>query len=140
MSYYQGVWNRRDFRLLPYLFADNCKVHHTGKYPCSSVIYTPADIRRNIEKWVKIFPDLHMSVLKLITEKEYGSAYCSLKGSHLGKWMDVEPTGKTIDLEIFNMYKIEGGKISEQWAVNDAFDLLVKGKIVGTHHKVPEFI
>ena len=129
-SYYQRVWNRRDLRLLPYLFADACVVHHVNKYPNESVVYSPVEIKRNIEKWIHIFPDLTVDIINLITDNQYASAYCRLKGRHLGQWMGVEPTGKLIDIGIFKMYKIEGGKICEQWTITDPYNLLVQIKVM----------
>jgi predicted ester cyclase len=123
-SYYNNVWNRRDYRLLGYLFADHCVVNYINKLESTSVRQTPYDIRKSIVMWVTIFPDLRVTIKNIISNKEYVSAHCQFTGRHTGKWMDIEPTDKSINIEIFTVFKVEGGKICEQWVQVDVDDVL----------------
>jgi len=133
ISYYHNVWNRRDFRLLNYLFADTCKVNYLNKLQSNSVIHTPCDVRKDIVSWVSAFPDIQVKIKNIISNKEYVSAHCELIGRHTGNWMDVQPTGKIINIEIFTVFKVEGGKICEQWNQIDVSDVL--DQIVNTNRR-----
>lgn len=124
ISYYNNVWNRRDYRLVNYLFADNCTVNYINKLESISVVQTPLDIRKNITTWVAAFPDIRVNVKNIISNKEYISAHCQLTGRHTGKWMDIQPTNKAINLEVFTVFKVEGGKICEQWSQVEVDDVL----------------
>lgn len=115
ISYYSNVWNRRDYRMINYLFADQCTVNYISRLQSTSVVQTPLDIRRNIANWVSIFPDIMVSVKNIISNKDYVSAHCQLTGRHTGKWMDIPPTDRLINIEIFTVFKVEGGKICEEW-------------------------
>ncbi|MDB5191645.1 MAG: hypothetical protein JWQ96_1208 [Segetibacter sp.] len=101
---------------------------------------TPKDIRRKIEDWIAIVPDIKVNIITIISDKNFVLAYCSLTGIHRGNWMDIPPTGKPINIPMFNMYKIEGGKICEQWNVTNLFDVTAQMKIADMKCTIPEII
>ena len=125
-SYYQQVWNKRDFRLLPYLFADRCKVNYMNNGSVNSIICSPDDIKENIEKWIRIFPDIKLNIITLIGDNQYVSAYYKVQGTHLGEWKNIQPAKKFVEIEIMSMYKIERGKICEEWINTDVVDEVLK--------------
>ena len=46
------------------------------------------------------------------------------RGVHQGELMGVAPTGKPIAVEAISVFRIDGGKIAEEWTVWDALGLL----------------
>lgn len=63
---------------------------------------------------------MRINIINLICAKEYATAHFTLQGMHSGTWRNTQPTGKYIDIEMLDMFRIEGGKICEQWM---AFDI-----------------
>jgi len=45
-------------------------------------------------------------------------------GTHRAELMGVPPTGKHIEVEAISVFRIDGGKIAEEWTVWDALGLL----------------
>ena len=81
--------------------------------------------------FLKAFPD------RLTEEKEESGAmfaegnYCGLfvwksfYGTHTGAdWLGLEPTGKHIVMRCFDLYRLEGGQIVENWVYMDIIDIL----------------
>ena len=122
--YFYQVWNKREFRLLPFLFADRCKVNYINKCEGSSIIWRPDDIKQNIENCHQVVPDLKISIVNLICDKQYVTAHFTLQGMHSGEWRDAQPNGKYNSIEMVEMFRIEGGKICEQWMVSDMNEIL----------------
>jgi steroid delta-isomerase-like uncharacterized protein len=135
-SYYNNVWNKRDYRLLPYIFADNSKVNYFNNFQDKCTIQTPEDIRKTIKTCVAVFPDIKVNIKNLICDEQYVAAYCQLTGKHTGEWMNFAPSGKLIDLDIFDIYKVEGGKIAEQWTQANVFEVLEQ---LLTSPKTPQY-
>jgi predicted ester cyclase len=122
--YYYKVWNKKEFRLLPFLFADRCKVNYINK-PCgSSIIWRVGDIKENIEDWHHAIPDIKVSIINLICDKQYVTAHYALQGTCSKEYRNNGPAGKCFTVEILEMFKIEGGKISEHWVAADRNEIL----------------
>jgi hypothetical protein len=122
--YYYQVWNKREFRLLPFLFADRCKVNYINTRGGSSIIWRPGDIRQNIENWHQVIPDIKLSIINLICDKQYVTAHFTIQGMHSGELRDTQRNGKYISFEMVEMFRIGGGKIYEQWMVSDVNEIL----------------
>ncbi len=122
--YYYQVWNKREFRLLPFLFADRCKVNYINTFGRSSIIWRPDDIRQNIQNWHQVVSDIKINIINLICDKQFVTAHFTLQGMHTGESRDAKRNGKYISIEMVEMFKIEGGKISEQWMVSDMNEIL----------------
>jgi predicted ester cyclase len=43
---------------------------------------------------------------------------------HTGRFMDIEPSGKTIEIDGFALYRLEDGRVAEFWGISDAFGLM----------------
>ena len=111
--YYQNVWNKRDFRLLDHLVADNCRVNYiNGPLQCT-MVKSVCDIRKYIEHWTRIYPDLRVEILKLVCDKEYVSAYYRFEGTDRNL-RHIYPAEQMINKENLTIFKISGGKICEQ--------------------------
>jgi predicted ester cyclase len=41
-------------------------------------------------------------------------------GTHRGELMGIDPTGKPISVEAISVFRVENGKIAEEWTVWDA--------------------
>jgi steroid delta-isomerase-like uncharacterized protein len=46
------------------------------------------------------------------------------QGTHRAELMGVEPSGRPIDVEAISVFRIDDGKIAEEWTVWDALGLL----------------
>jgi predicted ester cyclase len=66
-------------------------------------------------------PDLHLTIEDLIGEDDKVVARIVVTGSHLGDYMGLEPTGKSIAYDEIFIFRFAGGRVAETWGVVDVF-------------------
>lgn len=83
--------------------------------------HSPAAARSNREavgilKLVEsMFSDLQIEVLALIEENDIVASRIKYKGIHTGSCMGIEPTGKRIEFEALENFRLKDGIITESW-------------------------
>jgi steroid delta-isomerase-like uncharacterized protein len=70
------------------------------------------------------FPDLSFTVDHLMAEGDMVSAHLTARGTHRGELMGIPPTGREVTVAVMELYRVEDGKIAEQWVVMDALGML----------------
>lgn len=70
------------------------------------------------------FPDLRIEIEDLIAEGDRVAARLSLRGTHLGPFRGIAPTGRQVHFTAIRVYQITDGKIVGSWANQDALGLL----------------
>jgi predicted ester cyclase len=72
--------------------------------------------------FLEAFPD-KMTVDELVIgEGEYAAAMGSVTATHAGEFMGAEGSGKTINLKYMDFWKVQDGKIVENWVLLDVVD------------------
>jgi len=81
---------------------------------------------------VAAFPDVHASVQDLIADGDKVIERTQTSATHTGEFNGIPPTGKQVGWTEIHIYRLEGGKIAEQWSEIDLLGLLVQlGAIPG---------
>lgn len=70
------------------------------------------------------FPDIKYDLAVLVAEGDIVVAHWKAKGTHKGMFRGVEPTGKEITYQGFDVYRVVNGKLVERWGLNDDLGLL----------------
>jgi predicted ester cyclase len=70
---------------------------------------------------LRAFPDLHLTVEDLIGEGDKVVARIVVTGTHLGEYMGLEPTGKSIAYDEIFIFRFANGRVVETWGVVDVF-------------------
>ena len=70
------------------------------------------------------FPDLHLEIHDTIAEEDRVVVRVSLRGTQLGDFRGVEPTGKRILTTGINSYRIADNRIVEEWWQPDLFGVM----------------
>jgi steroid delta-isomerase-like uncharacterized protein len=65
------------------------------------------------------FPDMRVTVEKVIAEGDTVAARVTMRGTHRGEFQGIPPTGKRVEVRAIDMFRIEGGKIVEHWGHGD---------------------
>lgn len=86
----------------------------------------PDVLRQHLEAIRKTFPDFSMKIEEIITEGNKVVTRVTGRGTHLGEWMGIIPTGKEIYLKGINIDTIEDGKIVEHRGEADTLGMLVQ--------------
>jgi predicted ester cyclase len=64
------------------------------------------------------FPDLVVNILDQVAEEDKVVTRKSINGTHLGKLLDIAPTGKVIKIDVIDIVRLKDGKYFEHWGIN----------------------
>jgi predicted ester cyclase len=70
---------------------------------------------------LRAFPDLHLTVEDLIGEEDKVVARIVVTGTHLGEYMGMEPTGKSIAYDEIFIFRFANDRVVETWGVVDVY-------------------
>ena len=72
------------------------------------------------------FPDVHASVEDLLADGDMVIERTQTSATHTGEFNGIPPTGKQVGWTEIHIYRLENGKIAEQWSEIDLLGLLVQ--------------
>src|SRR5579872_550699 len=61
------------------------------------------------------FPDIHVSIEDMIAEADKIAVRTVWRGTHLGIYEGITPTGKHVTRTMIQLFSIENGKIAQEW-------------------------
>ncbi|QND15289.1 ester cyclase [Rhizobium leguminosarum bv. trifolii] len=78
------------------------------------------------------FPDIQWTLEEIIAEDDKIAARFTMRGTHQGPFLGVEPTGKSITVQAMNFYRLADGKFIEERGQPDLLSLLQQiGAVAG---------
>jgi predicted ester cyclase len=75
----------------------------------------PSGVRAYFTEVRTGFPDLHVSIDLLLTEGELVALRTTWRGTHLGMYEGIAPTGRTTARNMLQIFRLQDGKIVEEW-------------------------
>jgi len=118
--YFSEVWGEANVSALSDFLSPSYKRH-------VSAIHPPIDLAGQIERleaFRAAFPDIALSVEDVIAEGDQVAFRSTMRGTHLGEFAGIAPTGRRVTVQLVDVIRIEDGAIVEQWGGPDLFDLL----------------
>lgn len=76
------------------------------------------------------FPDMSSAIEQQTVEGTWVTTRGTLRGTHLGAFMGVAPTGRAIEIMHISLDQVEGGKVVEHFGVSDWLRALITFEIV----------
>lgn len=76
-------------------------------------------------------PDLQAIIHDQVADEDRVVTRKTLRGTHLGPWMGVPPTGKVIDIEVIDILRVKDGKITDHWNQVDRLGLMQQMGVLG---------
>jgi steroid delta-isomerase-like uncharacterized protein len=70
------------------------------------------------------FPDVQWTLEQTVTEGDTVAARFTMRGTHRGAFFGVPPTGRPIQIQAMNFYRLAGGKIAEERGQPDLLGLM----------------
>jgi steroid delta-isomerase-like uncharacterized protein len=114
------AWNNQDLAAARDLLTPGYR-RHDPSLPDVDGPDGSADFIRSV---VTGFPDVHLHVEQLIAQDGLVAARLTVRGTHQGPFMGVPATGRAVTVDVMDVYRLEGGKIAEEWAVMNTMGLL----------------
>jgi predicted ester cyclase len=70
------------------------------------------------------FPDLRITVDKVVSDGDCVVGYGLISGTNTGSFFGMPPSGKTAEFSYIDIYRINAGRISEAWHLEDIAGLM----------------
>ncbi len=116
----EEIWNRGNFETLEQMFAGDFVQH---LLPFDSHTVGLDEFRRNSIAHREAFPDWAEVVNLIVAEEEFVALEYTSTGTNTGNFLNKPPTAKAIRISEMTIFRIEKGKIAEQWLLPDILSL-----------------
>lgn len=77
-----------------------------------------------IRSFAAAFPDLRITVHEIIALPGRAAVRAELAGTHKGEWFGIAPTNRSFRLPIHEFHRIENGRLTHTWHLEDWFGWL----------------
>jgi steroid delta-isomerase-like uncharacterized protein len=82
--------------------------------------------RKHAEILFSAFPDLQVKIEDIFAAGDKVAVRLRISGTHAGEFLGVQPTGKKVEYESTEIYRIDDGKIAEEWICSDMLTLMAQ--------------
>lgn len=117
------IWNSGEVEAIPEVYSINFIVHWPKGF-AENESHGFDGVRKAIERIRAAFPDWHEEVVDMIAEDNKVVTRYISTGTHLGDYAGIKGTGRKVELDEISIYRIEGGKVVEQWCLSDDLSTL----------------
>jgi predicted ester cyclase len=117
---FETTWSKGDFENLDEVWDENTSFHFRNN---TSVVNVEG-LKGIIGYWRSAFPDLKFTVHDLVEENNRVAIRVSFTGTHLGKYGEIEPTGRRVNVSEMMFLRFENGKVVEAWEDYDEQGML----------------
>lgn len=119
-SYISEVWGAGDLSALSDFLSPSFKRHVSPLQP-------PVDFAGQVERlegFRTAFPDITVTVEDVIADGDRVAFRSTMRGTHLGEFLGISPTGREVTVGLVDIIRIEDGAFVEQWGGPDLFDMV----------------
>ncbi len=106
---------------------DNVQDYVTRNWVNHDPALTPLQGYEGAKELVRIltggFPDMKLKIEDVIAEGDRVAVRFSLSGTHKGSFQGASPTGKKVSASACGIFRIQDGRLAENWVVFDAMSL-----------------
>jgi steroid delta-isomerase-like uncharacterized protein len=117
----EEVFNKKNLAAIDELIAPNHIDHSAGAAGSPA---GPEGSRQLIGMMLTAFPDMHVTVEDMIAEGDKVVVRFTERGTQQGAFGSIPPTGKHVEVSTIDIVRIEGGKIAEEWGIDDMLGML----------------
>jgi predicted ester cyclase len=75
--------------------------------------------KRRIIAWRTAFPDFSTSIEQIVAEGDWVTFRLIHRGTHLGEYFGVAPTGRRVEFTSMVFNRVENGVVVENWGLHD---------------------
>jgi predicted ester cyclase len=99
------------------------RIINAGDLDAADELYVPgvaADMKAWVAPFRASFPDVEMTTVALIAEGNTVVGHFRCSGTHVGRWLGREPTGRRFqDVDEVYWFTIVAGRIAAWWGLED---------------------
>ena len=117
--YLREVWDKRNPEAEALFAAPNYRRYLTPGEP-------PIDLAGQIERekaFFVAFPDGSVEAHEIVADEQFVVMRATGRGTNLGEWSGFAPTGRTIEVTIVVLKRVENCRFIEQWGGPDRLEM-----------------
>ena len=115
------VINQTNYHIINQYISPNCIIHINSK----EKIIGQTHFLNHIKAVRNTYPDLYISIEDQIYENSLVVTRVTLNGTHKGKWLNITPTHKKLNIMAVNINRIEDNIIVEHWGIANSLEALI---------------
>ncbi len=119
--YFAEAWSQGDLAVLDEIVSPTY-INHNPAVP--GLPPGPEGLKPIVAAFRQAFPDLQYTVEQLIAEGDLVVTRWTLRGTHLGEFMGIPATAKSINVTGMQVERIINQKITEHWRQSDDLGLM----------------
>lgn len=119
--YIEEVWNKGNVDVADEVLADpyHAKLLIQNAVQGKEGEETPEVIKKACKSWRTSFPDGHMTIDEMVVEGDRVMVRFTFRGTHLGEFVGLAPTGNQVTQAGINIHRVVDGKIVEYADLTD---------------------
>ena len=90
-------------------------IHHAREHD-----HSYENVKNIVREFMKAFPDLNFQIEDIVAEGDRVVTRMTAHATHMGDYMGLSRTGKTINCTVLGIARLANGKIAEHWGVTDS--------------------
>lgn len=114
------VWNKSNLDVVDKLFTPDFVLHFL---PDGSEMRGLANLRAHVRELREGFPDWSEEITRIVAERDLVVIQYVSTGTNQGEWLGSSPTGRRIQINEVSIFRMEDGRIAEQWLLPDVFSM-----------------
>ena len=84
----------------------------------------PEGFKQTISMFRAAFPDIRVMLEDLLVASDKVGTRGTMRGTHQGEFMGIEPTGKQVEVKYIDVWRVENGRLAENWVQMDMLGLM----------------
>jgi len=121
-SYYEQIVNTGNVaELEKFISPDYVEVYNNVPYPVGI-----EGAKNHVIGVRQTYPDLHLTIEQQIAEDEWVVTRVTARGTHVGVWMGMKPTGKKVEMVVVNIDRVVNGRIVEHGGAANVLEPLMQ--------------
>jgi predicted ester cyclase len=116
---YHEIWSNGNIEELDKIIVPNFKSHFIGGFEYQGI----DGAKNSVLETKKAFPDWKEEIVDIIAQDDKVVTRYHSTGTQFGNWDGIDSTGNKVDIYEASIYRLEKGKIVEQWGFWDEINL-----------------
>jgi steroid delta-isomerase-like uncharacterized protein len=92
----------------------------------------PSELAAFVSAFRETFPDLRVDITDQVEDEETVCTRLTVKGTQLGSFLDIPPTGRSIEIEGVVISRFKNGLIHDEWELLDHYKFLTQLGVIGS--------
>jgi len=114
-KFFEEAWGKGNLAAADEFIAAEYVMHPSA----SGLPPGPEGTKQAITTYRTAFPDLQVTVDDIFAASDRVALRWSFRGTHLGDWLGIPPTGNHMAATGISVYRMAGGKVVENWTTID---------------------